>query len=109
MNGFHHLRARARATRGLEPFPSRNKMKRFLDYLMYGVGILAPLALVPQILQLYTTKSGVGLSISTWILLTMVNIMWAIYGFVHKDNHIFFANILIALFNSVIVVGVLMY
>src|SRR3989344_6997499 len=109
MNGFHHLRARARATKGLEPFPSRDRMKRCLDYLMYGVGVFAPLALVPQILQIYTTKSSVGISLSTWLLLTLFNILWATYAVVHKDKHILFANILMAVFNGVIVVGVLMY
>lgn len=109
MNGFHHIRARARLTKGLEPFPASGTWKRSLDYLMYGVGIAAPLALVPQILQLYTTKSGEGLSLLTWILLTFFNILWAFYGTVHKDAHIFFANICMLLFNLTVVVGILLY
>lgn len=109
MNGFHHLRARILATKGLEPFPSRNKWRRIFDYLMYAVGVGAPLALVPQILQIYTTKSGAGLSLSTWLLFIVFNILWATYGAAHKDKHIFFANISMALFNSVIVAGVLLY
>ena len=76
---------------------------------MYGVGVFAPLALVPQILQIYTTKSSTGLALPTWILFIVVNTLWAIYGAVHKDKHILFANVLMALFNSTIVVGVLMY
>jgi uncharacterized protein with PQ loop repeat len=76
---------------------------------MYGVGIFAPLALVPQITQLYMTKSSAGLALPTWLLFTVFNILWATYGVVHKDKHIFFANIFMALFNSVVVVGVLMY
>ena len=109
MNGFHHMRARVRAAEGLEPFPSRNKWKRFFDYLMYAVGIFAPIALVPQILQIYTTRSGAGLSLSTWLLLSVFNILWATYGAVHKDKHIFSANVLMATFNIVIVAGVLIY
>ena len=109
MDGFHHLRARARVTRGLEPFPSRNKMKRFLDYLMYGVGVAAPLALVPQILELYTTKSAAGLALPTWLLFIVFNLLWTAYGAVHKDKHIIYANALMALFNGAVVVGVLMY
>lgn len=109
MIGFHHMRARARHTKNLEPFPSKNAWKRCLDYLMYAVGIFAPLALVPQILELYTTKSGAGLSLLTWVLLTIFNILWALYGAVHKDKHIFFANVFMILFNLAIVVGILMY
>lgn len=109
MNGFHHIRARARRTQGLEPFPSRNAWKRTLDYLMYGVGILAPIALVPQIVQIYTTKSSAGISLLTWVLLMCINMLWALYGAVHKDTHIFFANAFMVLFDITLVVGILLY
>ena len=109
MLGFHHLRSRALISKGIEPFPARGAWERFFDYLMYGVGIFAPLALVPQILQIYTTKSSEGLSLPTWLLFIAVNTLWAIYGAVHKDKHILFANVFMALFNAAVVVGVLMY
>jgi MtN3 and saliva related transmembrane protein len=109
MIGFHHMRARARTAKGLEPFPATNIWKRFLDYLMNGVGLLAPLALVPQILQIYTTRSAAGISLLTWLLLAIINILWAIYGAVHKDRQLFFANALIVLFDLVIVIGILLY
>ena len=109
MLGFHHMRARARIAKGLEPFPSTNAWKRLLDYLMYGVGILAPIALVPQILQIYTTKSSIGISLFTWILLAFINSLWAFYGIVHKDSQLVFANAFITLFDLIIVVGILVY
>ena len=105
MIGFHHVRARMRH----EPFPATTSWKRFLDYLMYGVGIVAPIALVPQIIQIYTTKSSVGVSLFTWCLLALINSLWALYGTVHNDRQIFFANALMVLFDLVIVVGILMY
>jgi len=109
MLGFHHMRARARFAKGLEPFPSTNALKRFLDYLMYGVGIAAPIALVPQIIQIYTTKSSAGISLFTWLLLAIINALWAMYGVVHKDSQLIFANALITLFDIVIVVGIVLY
>lgn len=109
MLGLHHLRSRALVTQGLEPFPARGARKRFFDYLMYGVGIFAPLAVVPQILQIFTTKSSEGLSLPTWLLFVVVNTLWATYGAVHNDKHILFANIMMALFNATVVVGVLIY
>jgi len=109
MIGFHHLRARARVSQGLEPFPSKDALKRFLDYLMYGVGVIAPIALVPQIIQIYDTKSSAGVSLLTWSLITIFNTLWAIYGAVHKDKHIFFANVFVVLFDLVIVIGILKY
>ncbi|MCX6787178.1 MAG: SemiSWEET family transporter [Candidatus Kaiserbacteria bacterium] len=109
MNGFHHLRARARRTKDLEPFPSPNAWKRLLDYLMYAVGIAAPVALVPQIVQIYTTHDAQGVSFLTWFLLALANILWTLYGVVHKDMHIFFASALMIVFDVIIVVGILLY
>jgi len=109
MIGFRHLRKRARIAQGLEPFPARGAWKRFLDYLMYGVGIAAPIALLPQIFQIYETKNTAGISLLTWVLLTVLNTLWALYGAVHKDKQLFFANALIVLFDLVIVFGILVY
>ena len=107
--GLHHLRKRMRSTQGLEPFPARSAGVRTLDYVMYGVGILSPLALLPQILQIYTTKSSAGVSLLTWVLLTVANILWTIYATVHKDRHILFASGLMIIFHLAIIVGLVLY
>ncbi|MFA5744761.1 MAG: hypothetical protein WC887_00920 [Candidatus Paceibacterota bacterium] len=109
MLSFPHLRARIRHTKGLDPFPSPSVGKRYFDYFMYGVGIVAPLALVPQILEVYSTKSGAGLALPTWSLFVAFNILWTIYGILHKDIHILFANALMILFNGTVVLGILLY
>ncbi len=109
MHGFTHLRKRMRVSGGMEPFPARSALKRWLDYIMYGVGVLAPLALLPQIIQIYSTKSGAGVSLMTWSLLMCVNVMWGIYAAVHRDRHILFANSLLFCFDAIIVIGLLMY
>lgn len=76
---------------------------------MYGVGLVAPLALLPQILQIYTTKSAAGLSVPTWFLLIIHNVLWSLYAVVHKEPQLMLANSLFALFNTTIFVGILLY
>ena len=109
MHGFSHLRKRVRVSKGLEPFPARSFFKRLLDNMMYAVALVAPLALLPQIIQIYSTKSGAGVSIVTWVLLMCVNVLWFIYGAVHKDKHLLIANGLLFLFDMTIVVGLVLY
>ena len=109
MLGFHHLRSRALISGGLEPFPARGALKRFLDRLMYAVGILAPFALLPQAVRLYATKSSEGISLTTWVLLAFSNFLWLIYGIVHKDKPIIIAHSLFIVMDIAIVIGVLMY
>ncbi|MFZ2500567.1 MAG: SemiSWEET family transporter [Minisyncoccia bacterium] len=109
MIGFHHMRARAQVSGGLEPFPATSASKRYLDYLMYGVGVAAPLALLPQIIQIYTTHSSVGVSLSTWLMLMFFNTLWTVYGAVHKDMHLLLANTSMMIFHIIMVVGILLY
>ena len=109
MHGFHHLRARMRLSGGLEPFPAHGGFKRLFDYLMYAVGIFAPLALLPQIHQLYATRNASGLSLVTWALICMVNALWAAYGLVHRDTQLFLANVLMMVFNLSILIAIWLY
>jgi len=109
MLGFHHLRSRALIAKGLEPFPARDILKRFLDYVMYAVGVLAPLALLPQVIQIYATKNASGISLATWVLLAFFNILWVLYGIAHKDKPIIIAHVLFAILNTLVAVGALLY
>lgn len=107
--GFHHLRRRARVSSGLEPFPARSLLKRLLDRLMYGVAFAAPLALAPQIYQLYASRETGGLSFATWLLLAIVNFLWTLYGLVHKDRHLIIANGLLFICHIVLITGLILY
>jgi len=109
MLGFHHLRSRVLIGKDLEPFPARNSWKRFLDHLMYGVGVFGPLALLPQVVQIYTMKDASGISLASWALLAFFNILWVLYGIVHKDKPIIIAHVLFAILNALVAVGALMY
>lgn len=109
MHGFHHLRKRALLSQGLEPFPALSASKRALDYLMYGVGLAAPFALLPQILQIYNDRSSAGVSLTTWVLLALANVLWMIYAIVHRDSHILFSTVLMVGFHLAIIAGLLIY
>jgi uncharacterized protein with PQ loop repeat len=76
---------------------------------MYGVGLLAPLALLPQILKIYTRHDAEGLSLTTFALLSMVHVLWVGYGVAHNEKQLVIANASMFLFNAAIVVGILMY
>lgn len=107
--GMRHIHARKRVARSLEPFPSSRFGRRVFDYLMYGVGLLQPAALLPQVVAIYIDHSKAGVSLATWLLLTLFNTLWAVYGYLHRDRLIMTANILLMILDAAIVVGVLWY
>lgn len=107
--GLRHIHARKRLAQGLEPFPSRNVARRAFDYLMFAVGVVQPAALLPQIKTIYIDHSTAGVSIATWLMLTVFNTLWAFYGFVHRDKLITTANVLLTILDVAIVFGALSY
>ena len=107
--GLHHLHIRQRLARGLEPFPARSVWKRLLDRTMLIVAVLSPLALLPQTVRIFADGNASGLSLPTWVSLTLINVLWTVYGFAHRDKPIFIASSLIALLDVAIVFGILKY
>lgn len=107
--GTSHLHLRKRMYENLEPYPHPIPFKRYFDGLMYVVGSLAPLALLPQVVHLYAHKDAAGLSISTWIMLGMINSLWVVYGAIHRERPIFIANLGMTILNFSIVVGIFLY
>ena len=107
--GLHHLHTRTRGRVDVEPFPARTPLRRLLDRTMFVIAFLVPVALLPQVFQIFINKSASVLSIYTWVALSVANSLWALYGFVHKDKPILIANILITFLNITVVIGILKY
>lgn len=109
MDGLHHLHVRKRIYKRLEKYPHPVAWKRYYEYLMYGVAIVSPAALLPQVIELYRYQNASGLALPTFILLGAMNILWFFYGIMHREVPIFFSSALIAILNCSIVVGILLF
>ena len=107
--GTLHMHLRKRMYKNLEPYPHPVKFKRYFDGLMYIVGSLAPLALLPQVVHLYVHKDSAGLSIITWIMLAVINSLWATYGLLHREKPIFIANLGMTILDVSLVIGILLF
>lgn len=111
MNGLHHLHLRKRISQPVvcEPYPARSPSLRFLDRFMIFVAFCSPLALLPQVVETYLTHAVNGLSIASWGFLTIINIFWSLYGFVHRDLPIIISSVLVALIDAAIVIAILVF
>ena len=76
---------------------------------MFVVAFMVPVALIPQVVDIYTKQNAQGLTLVTWVLLTAGNMLWALYGLVHRDKPIIVANVLVTLLNIAVIVGILKY
>lgn len=82
---------------------------RYFDYFMYIMALVSPAVLLPQVMQIFWERDVAGLSVPTWFLLAIINLLWAGYGAVHKQWPLLIANFLIGSLDLVIVVGIYMY
>lgn len=91
-------------------FPTRRSVaKTALDLLIYPAAIASPLALVPQAYTLYATHNASGLVFLTWFILGCLNILWLIYGWVHREPPIILTNGALLVLNFAVALAVLMY
>ncbi len=84
-------------------------IKEGIDLLIYPVAIGAPLALVPQVLQLYKTQDVSSFALSTWLILALLNLVWLLYGAIHREPPIIVTNLLLATLNFAVVFGILLF
>ncbi len=75
---------------------------------MLVMGLVSPVATIPQIVKLYFTHSehAGGLSITTWGMYTMIALLWTIYGLYHQNPTIWVGNGFGFLAYLVVVVGI---
>jgi uncharacterized protein with PQ loop repeat len=81
----------------------------YIDSVMTVVAVVSPLGIIPQIVQIYSTKDVEGISLITWIFSVTTSIIWVVYGFHHKDKPIIFNSIMGAVFCGLIAFGVFIY
>ena len=108
-NTTHHIHRRKRVHHLKQEFPSTDPRIRFLDNVCLVVGVIMPLAAVPQIYKIFAFKNAAGVSLLTWLVCAILLIPMLIYGIVHKAKPIIVLNFLWLIADILIVTGILMY
>ena len=107
--GTHHLHLRKRMYKNLEAYPHPEALKRLFDRMMYVVGVAMPLALLPQVLQVYATHDVGELSFFTWSVLGFFNILWTIYGILHRTPPIIIGSAITGVFQFSLVWAIIAF
>ncbi|MDR2395261.1 MAG: hypothetical protein LBD57_01420 [Endomicrobium sp.] len=64
-----------------------------LDILGFTAGFFSMIIFVPQVYKTWKNKSAKDVSIQTFIICTISNILWVIYGIFLKEPAIYVTNI----------------
>ena len=108
-HGTHHLHLRKRIHSKHEKYPSQDKKIRILDKVIYVVGVLGPIMLLPQIIKIFTSKNAEGVSFISYAFFTLFSGVWLCYGIVHREKPIIVTNVLWIIFHSLVSISVLIY
>lgn len=106
---IHHIHKRKRRSKKLDATLPYNPLKKMLDKIIYIVCILTPVLILPQIWRIWSEQNAAGISLITYIGLMIGNIIWIIYGLVHKEKPIIMLYIALFVVNSAIAVGRVLY
>lgn len=107
--GLHHYHQRKRLDEKPEAIPSADKLKRWLDYVVYVGGSIGPFLTIPQLVKIWIGKNAAGVSAFSWGSYLVASVFWVIYGVVHKEKPIIFTNSIWVLMNGLVMIGALIY
>ncbi len=109
MLGLRHLHQRKKKLKKEASTVKSVARLTALDVLIYLAAVAAPLALLPQALKLYTTHDAAGLALPTWVILGVLNLLWLVYGYKHRENPIMITNVALMILNFSIAMGIVLY
>ena len=84
------------------------RIGKTLEPLMLAMGVVSPLATIPQLYKLFFSHSqhAAGLSLATWTLYTFIAFLWTLYGVYHKNPTIWIGNCLSFLMDATMSAGI---
>ena len=75
------------------------------------VGLVSPIATVPQIIKLFAPhrQHAAGQSLTTWVIYTVIAILWVIYGLRERERALVIGNALGVIMYGLVAVGILLH
>ncbi|WP_028025732.1 SemiSWEET transporter [Enterovibrio calviensis] len=88
-----------------------DRVGKALEPIMLAMGLISPLATLPQIYKLYFSHSehAAGLSLITWLLYACIASLWTVYGLYHKNPTIWVGNGLGFIMYVAMVIGIVIH
>jgi len=107
--GRHHLNSRKRLYKNLDIFPHKDKLKNFVDRLIYIMATIMPVFTLTQVFKIWYYQNAAGVSLIAWSAYFLATVVWLSYGILHKEKPIIYSNAIAMVVNFVIVLGIIFY
>ena len=82
---------------------------RIINKVIFVVAALQPLGGLPQIVKIFTTHNAVSISISTWVVFEIFNLLWLWYGLANKQKAVIVSAVLFIITEGAVLVGGILF
>lgn len=87
----------------------RTRAAEMIDKAIYVVAAAGIVFTVPQVTAIWVNRTAGGVSLLAWSAYLATALFWLAYGLIHRIRPIIFANVLWAVLDALIVIGVVIY
>ena len=108
-NPLHHISLRQRILLKNQHYPSKKLAIRLLDYWIFILGPISSLAVLPQVISIWSEKEAGNVSLITWGVFALWSLTMLVYGLAHKSMPIITAYFVGTFLNFAVVVGIIIY
>ncbi len=109
-HAHHHIHKRKRKIKPIRKIQrKKDPLKYYIDHIVYAVGAFVPFMGLIQSGKIWSEKSAEGISVIAYSGYIVANLVWLVYGVVHKEKPLVFMYILLFVINITIVVGAFIY
>lgn len=81
----------------------------FFEKLITFVAIVGPFANLPQLTNIWINKKANGVSVVSWILFSIMSLIWLSYGVLKHDKYIIITFTITLILQLMITVGAMIY
>ena len=85
------------------------KQRSAADKIVYLAAIIEPFFVLPQIIQIFRLENAESISLLTWVGLNFLTAIWIWWAILSKEKVIVIYQGMYFFFNSVVILGALMY
>ena len=83
--------------------------KRVINKSIFVIAAIQPIGTIPQIITLYSHHNATSLSITSWMIFVLFDLMWLWYGIDNKQRAVIVSAALFSLLEGVVVIGAILY
>lgn len=91
------------------PKHKKRRARRVIDTIMTGVGLVASVSSVPQIIKIFQTQTVAGISLTTQLVALGAVVAWFLYGLYIKNKPLAITSGVTTVVLGIVVIQIFIY